>query len=144
MKIILNIVLFISLSTLSIAQEHITWSAKYDLDAQKVILTANLDEGWHVYSQTTDEFTGPVATKFELEENDFLTIESPMIEPKPISAFDPNFESNVRYFEKEVHFEQKIIAAESTHANYTITYMICNESMCFPPVDEIITLAINK
>lgn len=126
------------------AQERISWSSKYDRSTQKAILIANLANGWHIYSQTTDESVGPISTQFELEKNELLIIESPMLEPMPISAYDPNFEGNVKYFEKEVSFEQKISAMETTGAKYTITFMICNKEMCLPPVDEIITLTINK
>lgn len=134
----------LALSFMSFSQDHIEWSGKYDKVTQKAILTAKLDEGWHVYSQTTDESVGPVATKFKLDKNKLLIIESPMIEPESIDAYDKNFEGNVRYFEKQVSFEQKITAMETTGATYTITYMICNEEMCLPPVDKMIILTINK
>jgi thiol:disulfide interchange protein DsbD len=129
---------------LNFAQDHIDWAGQYDAKSKKVVLTALLDSGWHLYSQNTDESGGPVATKFELKENDLLTIESPMMEPEPIVAYDPNFESEVIYFESKVDFEQKIAAKANTEATYTITYMICNEEMCLPPVDKLITLTITK
>jgi thiol:disulfide interchange protein len=144
MKTFLLTLFTFSLSFLNFAQDHIQWSGKYDQASQKAVLTAKLDEGWHVYSQMTDESVGPVATKFELKKNEFLKIESEIHEPKSIDAYDPNFEGNVRYFEKQVSFEQKISALETTGATYKVTYMVCNEEMCLPPVDKIITLTIIK
>jgi len=132
------------LSASVFAQERISWSSKYDKSIQKAILTANLANGWHIYSQSTDEAVGPISTQFELEKNELLIVKSPMLEPTPINAYDPIFEGNVKYFEKQVIFEQKISARETTEAKYTITYMICNEEMCLPPVDEIINLTITK
>ena len=144
MKLIINIILFFSLSFQVLAQEHISWTAKYDDVTHKAILTANLSKGWHIYSQTTDEAVGPVSTQFELKENKDLIVESPMIEPTPIDAYDTNFEGNVKYFEKQVSFEQKIKSKRTTEATYIVTYMICNEEMCLPPVNEIINLMIIK
>lgn len=126
------------------AQEHIAWQAEYDVTSQKVIIAASLEAGWHVYSQTTDEFSGPVATKFELAINKNLGVESAMEEPEPIVAFDTNFEAEVKYFEKQVQFTQRLIAVQNTKAEYTITYMICNEVMCLPPVDKFISVEITK
>jgi hypothetical protein len=37
-----------------------------------------------------------------------------------------------------------IIPSENTKATYKVTYMICNEEMCLPPVDKMITLNIVK
>jgi hypothetical protein len=135
----------LSLPFLGSSQEHIQWSGKYDVQAKMVLLTADLEAGWHLYSQSTDESVGPIATKFELDKNKLMLIEGPMSEPESIDAFDPNFEGNVKYFEKQVVFKQRISPIEeSTSVTYTITYMICNKEMCLPPVDKIITLTITK
>ncbi|MFA7274686.1 MAG: protein-disulfide reductase DsbD N-terminal domain-containing protein [Crocinitomicaceae bacterium] len=142
MKFILILFAFLAFS--SFAQDKISWTGEFDAKNNKAILTANLAEGWHLYSQNLEESAGPVATRFELAPNDLIQIGSTMREPLPIRAYDANFEANVQYFEKKVNFEQQLTATASTQAIYTVTYMVCNLEMCLPPVDEEVKIMITK
>jgi hypothetical protein len=142
MKFILILFAFLAFS--SFAQDKISWTGEFDAKNDKAIFTANLAEGWHLYSQHLDESAGPVATRFELTPNDLIQIGSTMKEPKPILAYDANFEADVLYFEKSVSFEQELTSTAPTQAIYTVTYMVCNLEMCLPPVDAEIKIMIIK
>lgn len=137
-------ILFAFLAFSSFAQDKISWTGEFDAKNNKAILTANLAEGWHLYSQNLDESAGPVATRFELTPNDKIRVSSLIQEPKPILAYDANFEADVLYFEKSVSFEQQLTATAPTQAIYTVTYMVCNLEMCLPPVDVEIKIMITK
>lgn len=144
MNTFLSTIIIIFFSFFSFTQDQISWSGKYDAVKSKAILTATLSDGWHVYSQKTDENAGPVATKFNWEKNDYVIFENSMFEPKPIVAYDPNFEAEVKYFEKQVDFEQKLKITGNTTIACRVTYMLCNDEMCLPPVDREIKIMITQ
>jgi Disulphide bond corrector protein DsbC len=143
MKIIGIFVLFI-FSAFSNAQSEITWNGTFDMEKNTALITANLGEGWHLYAMEVDEMKGPVSTKIRLAENPSVETRSEIMEPQPIVSYDNNFESELQYFEKTVTFEQELIIKESTELNYTVTFMICNDVMCYPPVDEVIKISVLK
>lgn len=132
------------LSIWSFGQNEITWSGAYNQEANKALITAVLKDGWHVYSMTVDEMAGPVSTKFELAVNDQVKVVSPIIEPEPLVSYDENFAAELQYFEKTVTFEQELNIKKSTELQYTVTFMICNDVMCYPPEDQIVKISIIK
>lgn len=140
-----SILLFsLFLSTRLLAQSEITWTGSFDKANGKALIQAKFAEGWHVYSMHVDEMSGPVSTKIELLENPSVKMESPVVEPQPIESYDANFEATLQYFEKSVTFEQKLSVLEPTELKYLVTYMICNDVMCYPPVDEVVQIGILK
>lgn len=132
------------LTNWSTGQSEIAWSGAYNKETGKAQITAVLEEGWHVYSMFVDEMSGPVSTKFELSVNSLVEVISAVTEPTPLVSYDENFAAELQYFEKTVIFEQELIIKHTTELLYTVTYMICNEVMCYPPVDEIVKISILK
>ena len=65
-------------------------------------------------------------------------------EPTPITAYDPNFEGDLSFFENSVEFTQKLKVKKSGEVNGTITFMVCNKEMCYPPADIDFNITINK
>lgn len=126
------------------SQEVVDWSFHYDETKEIFIASVKIDEGWHLYSQKVDEYAGPVPTEFVFEESDGVKIIGDVKEPKPITSFDPNFDSEVAYFEHEVTFTQKIKLENNKQIRGFVTYMVCNDTMCLPPVDQEFTISINE
>jgi thiol:disulfide interchange protein len=124
-------------------QEKVTWSAVFDDKQQEIVITANIEKGWHMYSQNIDPMAGPVPTEFMFSKNTGFELMGRVIEPKPLESYDENFEATLQYFEHQVVFKQKINAKSKTSTQCTITFMVCNEVMCLPPVDVIIPIDIN-
>lgn len=141
----LAIILFIGLNSVTaLAQSVVEWEFSYDPTENVVVGHATIDEGWHLYSQFVDEFAGPVPTSFDFEENgDLLLIGTPQ-EPKAIAEYDENFESEVLYFKDEVNFKQQLEAKSDTELSGTVTFMVCNATMCLPPEDESFVISIKK
>jgi len=105
-------------------------------------LNAEMSEGWHLYSQFVDESNGPVATSFQFKETDQIELVGAVQEPDPIEAFDENFEGIIKFFEHNVRFVQKIRMNNADIIECVVTFMICNDTMCFPPEDQLITIEI--
>jgi hypothetical protein len=125
-----------------VAQEPIVWSASYQHENKKILFNAVIEKGWHVYSQFIDPSAGPVPTSFVIDSSNGFSLTGRVEEPKPIVAFDKSFEAEVAYFEKNVTFEQKINVFDSTLVTARITYMLCNDEMCLPPTETILTINI--
>ncbi|MDG1331342.1 MAG: protein-disulfide reductase DsbD N-terminal domain-containing protein [Crocinitomicaceae bacterium] len=129
----------------SFGQEEVAWTYSYDSDSETITITAEIEEGWHLYSQYIDENLGPVATAIQFEENkDQFKLVGKTVEPTPITEYDKNFEGELSFFKDSVKFTQKLKLKTSGEVRGTITYMICTEEMCLPPVDIDFNLMINK
>ncbi len=117
------------------AQDKVEWTSSYNKQTNSVQLIASIQKGWHLYSQHLSTNEGPVPTTFVFDEKNGLVWLSEVKEPISLIAFDPNFEANLNYFEKEVVFERTIKGTYSGVISGTITYMVCNDEMCLPPVE---------
>lgn len=108
-------------------------------------LTAQLDSGWHLYSQHLPD-GGPVKTSIQLAANE------EKINPltgwaeagSPETYFDSNFQINVTYFSKRVNFAAILpqLAAGAT-VKASVNYMVCNDEYCLPPTEKILTATID-
>lgn len=98
-----------------------------------LILTATIEEGWHMYAQDAGE--GPVSTNFTFFENTAIQYIGNVNEGIPQEEYDPNFESVLRYFETKAVFTQriKLLSNESSIVKGEFEFMVCNSSMCLPP-----------
>ncbi|MGY8989651.1 MAG: protein-disulfide reductase DsbD family protein, partial [Flavobacteriales bacterium] len=94
---------------------------------------ANIDDGWHLYSQFIDD--GPVPTAFTFTTQGGYELIDAVAEGKPIEEFDPNFDMLLKYFEHEALFTQKIkvTSAENFKLDGDVYFMVCDEAQCLPP-----------
>ena len=135
----LSILLFFS-ATISNAQifNPVSWKTEIkELENGRFELqmTASIEEGWHLYSQSLPSDDGPIATEFTIKESsDFLT-EGKVNEPKPKTEFDPNFDMDLNYFEDEVTFTQVIKSkvADAYKMTAEVYFMVCDAEKCLPP-----------
>ena len=56
--------------------------------------------------------------------------------------FDANFDSDVFIFEQNYLAEQQIKLKKNSSVNITVTYMICNDERCLPPIDEELSIKL--
>lgn len=129
--------------TFSFSQQIVDWKVSFDKKNELIELTASIEEGWHLYSQYIENNVGPVPTSFSFKSSNDFQLIGQVGEPKAIQKYDENFEATLDFFEKQVTFKQKIKTFKSTNLEGTITFMVCNESMCLPPVDYKYKLEIN-
>jgi len=91
-----------------------------------------------------DNEIGPVPTSFSFESDDKVKLIGKVTEPAPIQKYDENFEAMLDFFEGKVIFSQRISVKEPTVIKGVVTYMLCNDTMCLPPVDEEFTIEITN
>lgn len=138
------------LSCLSSARAQSQSPAHFDVYVQPTVARPNetvslsidvrLDGDWHIYAPTTPP-GGPVPTQFKVNTSPYFQRVGGVDQPPPEVVHDPNFDLKVAYFGKAVTFNLSLLlrddAAPGTHpVTGAITYMLCNETACLPPIDH--------
>jgi len=132
----------LAVSTFGFSQEKVAWNVSYNAAAKQVEFKASIADGWHLYSQFIKNDIGPVPTTFVFNEVPGLKWESGVGEPAAIHEYDENFEASLDFFKNEVIFTRKLAAGSKGVVSGYVTYMICNEIMCMPPVDYEFSITI--
>jgi len=103
----------------------------------ELILTANIEKGWHLYSQYMEE-GGPIITKFNFTKDKNYQLDGKTTEPKPLAEFDDIFKMTVKYFNNQAVFKQKIkiLSTKDFIIKGDFEYMVCNEGSCIPFSDN--------
>src|SRR5665647_1012682 len=128
-------------------QNPVSWSAtakKISDKTYEIHLTANIQKGWHVYSQTTPD-GGPVPTNITFTKNPLLTFEGNAKEVGKLEKHaEPLFGVDVKQFSNNVDFVQvvKLKANVKTSADVAVEFMVCNDRQCLPPTTKKFTVAL--
>ena len=126
----------------------VSWSyeaKKKSAGTYDIVLTAQLEPSWHIYSQKTGK-GGPVPTKLSFKKNPLVTVSSGYAKElgKLKKTFDANFNTAVLYFSEKVQFIQtvKVKTGIKTNVSGIIEYMVCDDSKCLPPVKKSFDLKL--
>jgi hypothetical protein len=150
MKKIIPIAVLLLFSNFLFAQiqNPVEWTATSKKISDKVYeihLKANIDKGWHIYSQTTPE-GGPIATSLTFTKNPLLTVEG---KAKEIGKMEQHTEPlfgniDVKQFSNNVDFVQlvKLKAPVKTSVNVAVEFMVCNDKQCLPPSTRKFSVAL--
>lgn len=128
--------------------EPVKWSFESNSlgnDEFELIMTANMDKGWSIYSQHTSD-DGPVPTAFEFESDNFEAIGEVVENGKKKEGMDPLFGVNVIKFPTgPVTFTQKLKMKDySKPVTGYLTYMTCDDAKCLPPTDVDFSFDLKK
>lgn len=128
-------------------QNPVEWTAtskKINDKTYEIHLTANIQNGWHTYSQTTPD-GGPIPTSLTFTKNPLLTMEGSAKEIGKLEKhFEPLFGVDVKQFSNKVDFVQlvKLKAPVKTSVNVAVEFMVCNDRQCLPPKTEKFSVAL--
>jgi hypothetical protein len=128
-------------------QNPVRWefsSKKVNGTTYDVKITASIEPGWHVYSQTTPE-GGPVPTSFSFAKNPLLTLQgTPKEVGKLEQRFEPLFGVDVKQFSDKVVFQQtiQVKGKAKTALSGSVEFMVCNDEMCLPPSTQKFSIAL--
>ena len=100
----------------------------------EIIFTALIDEGWHVYSTDLGN-DGPVSATFNVVKMDGIEpVGKLQTRGKVTKQFDKMFDMELRFFEREACFVQKVRFTKPTYSiDCYLEYGACNDEMCMPP-----------
>jgi thiol:disulfide interchange protein DsbD len=101
----------------------------------ELLIHAEIEEGWHLYSQHLPSDDGPIATEFTFPEEEGFELLGAVKEPKPKHEYDPNFDMELSYFEEEVIFVQRVkrTNAGAKELSGEVYFMVCDAEKCLPP-----------
>ena len=141
-KLIFVIALLSVVSIRAQILEPVKWSTsieKISENEYKLIATASIQDGWHLYSQNVPE-GGPVSTQFSFEGNNKYLKKGNTKEEVGVTVDDPTFNMKVKYFESETSFVQHIKLKEKLPftINSEVSYMVCDNSRCIMPEPTIL------
>lgn len=141
----------LGLVILNMANAQVRNPVQWDFSAKKinattyeVYLTANMEDGWHVYSQHTPD-GGPVPTTIKFAKNPLLTLSGTAKEAgKKEQKFEELFGVDVIQFSDKVVFVQKIEVKgqAKTSLSGSVEFMTCNDRECLPPTTQKFSIAL--
>jgi hypothetical protein len=88
------------------AIEPVKWNFSYEVISDSTIalkFEAKIEDNWHMYSQFIEN-EPPLSTMFLFEEEPYSSILK-VSEGESIISYDPIFEKDLKYFEKNALFE---------------------------------------
>lgn len=123
---------------------HIAVSARVEPAAArggetvKLVLTAIVDEGWHLYS-LTQKPGGPEKTTITLTENAVVEKAGAFSGPEPKRVRDTAFDMDVEQHEGRVEFVAPLMlkagaATGNQRIEGKVHFMLCNAQSCLPPM----------
>ncbi len=151
MRYFLLFITTVLFSTISLSQtlEPIKWQATIEKETEDSYIlkfNAKLDKGWHLYSQKeaeTDDIA-PTPTEFSFNNTpETYTLVGETIEPAGIEKYDNIFEMEVKYFEENVTFIQKIkqIDKNLKTVKAEVFFSVCDDERCLAP--DIVEFNLN-
>ena len=121
------------------AQNPVRWTTQaIQTDTLKfdVIITANIQEKWHLYATEMPE-DGPLPTEFIFND---VTLTSSLTHSELITGFDPIFEMELSYFNDEAMFYQSISVPNRavTEVLVDLIYQACDDKLCIFRDEQLI------
>ena len=133
----LIISLIVPLTSFGQIYDPVQWSFSSESlgnNEYNVVFKAEIEAGWHVYSQNIAD-GGPIPTAFYFAEASDYERVGAVTEGEAIVLQDPVFDMELRFFEKEAIFTQKVkvLGKEPVAVKGELEYMVCNDGQCLPP-----------
>ncbi|MHC0447548.1 cytochrome c biogenesis protein CcdA [Flavobacterium sp. 3-218] len=112
---------------------------EYELQAKAII-----ESGWHLYSQEVSD-GGPIPTHFNFIKSADFQLTDAVKEEKGKTINDPVFKMQIKFFEKETTFRQriKILSSKPFKINAEVEFMVCNDENCLPPSSDELEFMIS-
>jgi len=121
------------------AQNPVTWtfsSKKVGDKKFEVHMTATIQSGWHLFSQTQPDDAIAIPTGFVINKNPLLEVDGKIKEVGKLEKFhDPKLEVSAHQYADKVDFVQvvKLKANAVTNVNGVVEFQTCNDEKCLPP-----------
>ncbi len=148
MKHLFFSLVFILASSFLLAQETpVKWSftaEKISEQEYELVITANIETGWSIYSQYLESDEGPVKTEFEFQSSENLELVGKTAESgNKKESYDELFGMNLIKFSKKAEFTQRVkISDPSKPVSGFVTYMSCDATSCLPPTDVEFSISL--
>jgi len=111
----------------------------------EVRITANIEPGWHLYSQVQPDDAIAEPTTFSFSKNPLLSIEGKIKEDGKLEKFhDAKLDVSANQYSKQVEFVQvvKVKGSAKTSVSGNVRYQTCNDEKCLPPKTVNFSIAL--
>ena len=100
----------------------------------EIVFTGKIAQGWHVYSTNLGN-EGPISATFNVDKKDGVVLVGTLKGVgKEINKFDQLFGMQLRFFENDGQFVQKVKLTKKAFAiSGYLEYGACNDESCLPP-----------
>lgn len=143
-RVVFILLFFLCFFTLN-AQNHVAWKGSWDEKNKQVVIVGTIDPTWHLYSPKTDPGLGPIPLNVTFQKTKGLKRKGALeFLTEPIAHADENFGGMVYIWENHIEIRQSFKVKTEGYLSITLNYMICDETMCIPPIDVPLTLRIKK
>jgi len=114
--------------------------------SENIIITANIESGWEVYSQYLENDNGPIRTSFEFAEgSNFELIGKTDEKGNRKEAYDELFGMKLIKFSKRATFTQRVKKiGNMDFVTGSLTYMTCDGNSCLPPTNVDFDVQLNQ
>ena len=111
----------------------------------KLLSTATIDKGWHLYSQSVPE-DGPIPTTFTYDDmGGKIKLLGSTTEEEGLTIDDAVFNMKIKYFENNAIFEQKVSLSDGINTvNGIVEFMVCDDERCLPPTEVDLIFKISE
>ena len=142
--------LIMALGTITINAQlnPVSWSFTSKKVADKtyeVHLTATMQSGWHLYSQTQPDDAVVNPTAFKINNNPLLSLEGKIKEVGKMQKFhDAKLEISANQYADKVDFVQvvKLKANAKTNVTGNVEFQTCDDKKCLPPKTVNFSIAV--
>lgn len=145
----LFVLLFLAFSALAgHSQSPVSWSFSSKKIADKIFevhLTANIQSGWHMYSQTQPDDAIVIPTSFTIKNNPLLNLDGKMKEIGKMEKFkDATLGVSAHQYSNKVDFVQivKLKAKAKTNVSGSVEFQTCDDKKCLPPKTVVFNIAL--
>lgn len=102
----------------------------------EAIITAKIDNGWHIYSKDIDPEVGAIPTEIKIISKDIELIGKATESGKKETSYSEAFAANLTTLSGNVVFKQKFKLKnpeKGSTISAEVTYQTCNEKVCLAP-----------
>jgi Disulphide bond corrector protein DsbC len=124
----------------------VSWSftsKKISDNVYEIQMTASIQQGWHLYSQTQPDDAIAQPTSFSFNKNPLLDFDGKVKEQGKLEKVKDEVGSANQYTNKVV-FVQKVKLKGKAKTNVTgkLEYQTCNDKQCLPPKTINLSIAL--
>lgn len=142
--------LFLSVLAVSaaFAQSPVSWafsSKKISANVYEVHLTATMQPGWHLYSQSQPADAVAQPTSFKFNSNPLLSVDGKVKEIGKLQKFrDEKLDVSANQYSGKVDFVQvvKVKGAAKTNVTGKLEFQTCDDQKCLPPKTVPFSIAL--
>lgn len=140
--------IFVIVTTAQAQMNPVSWafsSKKLNDKTYEVHITATIQSGWHLYSQSQPDDAIAEPTLFAFNKNPLLTLDGKVKEEGKLEKFhDAKLEVSANQYSKTVKFVQvvKLRAKAKTNVSGSVRFQTCNDEKCLPPKTVTFNVAL--